>query len=527
MPEPIQVGFIGCGRIADLHALGYKGRKDARIYAVCDTDEATVERRMAEWGAQKGFTDHRALLADPKVQAVEILTPQKLHEPMVLEALAASKHVAVQKPMTVSLPSADRMIAAARGSGRIFKVTENYWFYPPILRARALLDSGAIGEVRGLRIKLIGGPTGGWEVPASAWKWRVEEMAEGRGFATFDHGHHLWSTALLLLGPAERVVAWIDSADGVADCPATVMWKAKGRVSYGVCDLHQAAELNVPSRYYSNDEWMELTGDQGLIFIHRCTGNIHQGPVLSRFDGRAWHHEGPDTLESDWASGFVGATRNFLAAIRGEEAPHLDGPEAREVLRFALAIARSARWRREVYLDELDSPAPILHAAALRWTDIWRRLGAPALGRILEDAMGGVLGGAMGGALEGAMGGVLGGAFGGNTSRFAARAVELTEALVARHDAEAARRSSTVIGLHLTPDGGVEERFGLRVSEGQVELTRGAIPPDALLTVWMPAGLWAAILLRERRIETALLQGRIRFEGKAEEALKLRDVFGL
>lgn len=508
MPDPIQVGFIGCGRIADLHALGYQGRGDARIFAVCDQDPATVERRRAEWGAEVGYTDYRALLSDPRVHAVEILTPQVLHEPMVLEALGAGKHVAVQKPMTVDLQSADRMLAAARRSDRVFKVTENYWFYPPLVRARALLEAGAIGEPRGLRMKLIGGPTGGWDVPASAWQWRVEEMAAGRGFATFDHGHHLWSTAVLLLGPAERVSAWIDSADGVADCPATVMWKVKDRVSYGVCDLHQAAELNVPSRYYSNDEWMELTGDRGLIFVRRCTGNIHDGPVLSRFDGHAWHHEGRESLEDDWSAGFVGATRNFLAAIRGEEAPHLDGAEGREILRFALAIAKSARWRREVALDELDSPAPLLHAATRRYLDLWQRLGAPALGRLLDAPP-------------------LGRLLGGDTSRFAPRAVELTEALVARHDPEAARRAATVIGLHLTPDGGVEERLGLHIAEGRVELTRGALPENSLLTVWMPAGLWAAILLRERRIETALFQGRIRFEGRAEEALKLREIFGI
>ena len=66
-----------------------------------------------------------------------------------------------------------------------------------------------------------------------------------------------------------------------------------------------------------------------------------------------------------------------------------------------------------------------------------------------------------------------------------------------------------------------------RLQDGRVELTRGALPKDALLTVWMPAGLWAAILLGKTRIETALFRGKIKFDGKAEEALKLREVFGM
>ena len=68
---------------------------------------------------------------------------------------------------------------------------------------------------------------------------------------------------------------------------------------------------------------------------------------------------------------------------------------------------------------------------------------------------------------------------------------------------------------------------GLTIRDGRVELTRGELPDDALLTVWMPAGLWASILLKKTRIETALFKGKIKFEGKAEEALKLREVFRL
>ncbi len=56
----INVGFIGCGRIADLHALGYKDNPDARIYAVCDVSPDRAEARKNEWGAEKAYTDHRA-----------------------------------------------------------------------------------------------------------------------------------------------------------------------------------------------------------------------------------------------------------------------------------------------------------------------------------------------------------------------------------------------------------------------------------------------------------------------------------
>ena len=285
--DVVGVGFIGCGRIADLHARGYEGNPEARLHAVCDVDADTAASARQRWGAEVAYTDHRELLADPRVDAVEILTPHHLHEPLILEALARGKHVSVQKPMTISLASADRVLAAAARSDRVFRVADNYMFYPPIVRARELITGGAIGEPSTLRIKFTSG-TGGWTVPASAWEWRVKERLEGRPFQTFDHGHHLWAVASFLLGGIEHVAAWIDTADGMVDSPATVMWKYRDEIAYGTCDYAHAASMNVPSNYYANDESFEITGTDGIILIARCTGHIVDGPVLRVFNGTSW-----------------------------------------------------------------------------------------------------------------------------------------------------------------------------------------------------------------------------------------------
>ncbi|MCX5759216.1 MAG: Gfo/Idh/MocA family oxidoreductase [Candidatus Hydrogenedentes bacterium] len=216
----IRVGLIGCGRIADLHYAGYADLTDVRIEAVCDTDADAVERRRREWGVPRAYADYRDMLADPEIDAVEILTPQPSHEPMAIAAAQAGKHIAMQKPMTTSLEGADRMIAAARDAGVLFKVTDNYLFYPPIRFAKQLIEDGVIGEPQMIRMKFIGGRwNGGWEVPSSTWAWRLQEVMEGRGIQTFDHGHHLWATAWFLLGDIERVVAWVDFTEKIVDCP--------------------------------------------------------------------------------------------------------------------------------------------------------------------------------------------------------------------------------------------------------------------------------------------------------------------
>jgi len=209
--DSVRIGIIGCGRISDLHAAGYRADPRAIIAAVCDADAAKAKSKACEWGAAKWHSDYRALLADPHVDAVDIVTPQRCHEAMALETLAAGKHVCVQKPMTVDMDSADRMVAAAAAAGgKIFKLSENYVFYPPLVLAKRMIDDGKIGEPTSMRIKFISGSSGGWDVPDSAWDWRRDEHRRGYGMQTFDHGHHMWSVAWYLMGEIERVFAWVD-----------------------------------------------------------------------------------------------------------------------------------------------------------------------------------------------------------------------------------------------------------------------------------------------------------------------------
>ena len=92
------------------------------------------------------FTTLDDLLACDEVDLVEVLLPHHLHAPATLAALEAGKAVSVQKPMATSLADARKMVAEADRRGRFFKLFENFVFYPPVQKARQLLDAGAIGE---------------------------------------------------------------------------------------------------------------------------------------------------------------------------------------------------------------------------------------------------------------------------------------------------------------------------------------------------------------------------------------------
>ena len=180
----LNVGFIGAGRISDLHALEYLANERARIVAVCDIDPQLAQSRGAQWGVapDRIFTDYHALLALPDVDLVEILLPHHLRRQATLDAAAAGKHSSLQKAMALTVAEAGEMIAAAKQACVIFKVFENFIFYPPVQRAKALIEAGEIGDPLTIRIKSNSGtsPTM-WDVPHAAWAWRYKPEECGGG----------------------------------------------------------------------------------------------------------------------------------------------------------------------------------------------------------------------------------------------------------------------------------------------------------------------------------------------------------
>lgn len=494
----MKIGFIGCGRIADLHARAYRDQSKACLYAVCDSDSEKLRARQRDWNAEKGYEDYRDLLADPEITAVEILCPYDIHEEVVIAAARAGKHIACQKPMTTSLHSARRMAEAVQKAGVHFQLTEIYVHYPPIAFAKKLIDDGAIGEPVGMRIDFVSSPLGGWFVPPSTYEQQTRIAGKGFGLSTFDHGHHEWATAWYLLGEVERVAAWIDSNDGMLDVPATIMWKCKGNKRYGVCEFLFASSMPVPTKYYSNDELYRIVGTHGVIHINRGTGDMMEGPSVSLFRDGTWTQY--EDIPTDWGLGFVNAGRHFFKVLSGEASPLLSLGQGAEVLRFGLAIMESARRRREVYLDEIERPAALFSNLYRRVRERSQCVVAPRTTRFPWLSR--------------------------DTSRYAAQAEALTEDLVNQFDGTAVAEWNAVIALELLDaSGGIRQQYTFHFEQGALRIEKGILAETAILTVHLDAGLWAAILLKKRRIELAVIQGKIKFEGRGEEALYLKKAF--
>nr|MDO8098182.1 Gfo/Idh/MocA family oxidoreductase [Candidatus Njordarchaeota archaeon] len=358
MPDSraLGVGFVGCGQISDLHALAYKGFNKAKIAATCDTNEAKARDKGKEWGATNYYTDYKKLLKDPKVDVVEILLPHYLHCEVAVATAEAGKHVSVQKPMAMNIKEADAMVSAARKAGVKFKVFENYVFYPPHVKAKELMDKKEIGTPSVVVMRLGNCGIGGWNIPGEVWAWRFNPKLCGGGPVVFDHGYHAYSLATYLLGDVDEVFAWINCTDVAGlklDAPALVQWKYKTKGAYGTWITTWSPGCYVSSRFYGDDERLEITGEKGYIFVTRCTGQLLDQPplILYKADGKAINYH---NIECEWDASFRDSGRHFINCIIEDKQPLLSGEQGKKVLRMGLAALESARMGKPVKVDSIS-----------------------------------------------------------------------------------------------------------------------------------------------------------------------------
>lgn len=343
--RPVRAAFVGLGRIYDLNVRAYIDNPDVDVVALVDPNAERLAQRQADWPAARTYRSVAELAASSTaVDAVEALLPIPLHTDGVCELLAHGWHVNLQKPMCNDIADAIRMVEAAKASGRVLRVMENYLFYEPLRTLKQIVDSGELGPISGYHMKMVASGRGGWEVPADSYAWQFQQMETGRGILVFDDGWHKLATALWLFGPVREVRAWIGTTEVVPgigiDAPTTIVWEHESGVR-GVWDITLAVDMYLRSDYYTNDERWEVTGRRGFARVNRCTGRGIQQPSLEVYaDGemRSFH-----ALDDDWASSFRDSGRHWLSWLRTGEGPlWWSAEEAVDVLRFALAAYASS-----------------------------------------------------------------------------------------------------------------------------------------------------------------------------------------
>ncbi len=142
----MKIGIVGCGMISAHHLRAATSYPGAVVVGLVDPDSARAQAQAQRFSVERTFADVASLLTlQPDV--VHVLTPPALHTAVVLQALAARAHVYVEKPMGLSVVECEQMSAAAQRAGRQLCVGHNWVYSPGMLKAQALIASGATGPV--------------------------------------------------------------------------------------------------------------------------------------------------------------------------------------------------------------------------------------------------------------------------------------------------------------------------------------------------------------------------------------------
>lgn len=292
------LALLGTGRIAESAFVpAVQAIAEAQLVAVLSRDQARGTAFAQKHHIPAAYDNLEALLKNPQVDAVIVATPDASHEPQVIAAAEAGKHVLCEKPMTTTYRGCERMAAAVRRSGITFAMGYNNRFNTGLQQIKALLDAGAIGAVRYARaflISMVQDP-GGWRAHSD----------QARYWALSAVGTHLIDIWRWYFGDPARIGGGMVSPvhRGPHDEVATLVFDYPERL---------LAELSVGVVFRGANR-LELYGDEGAI--------IGEG-LFGSSPGRSFTCK-EQTITFEPVNPFLEEVRDFVEAIEQRRAPRV------------------------------------------------------------------------------------------------------------------------------------------------------------------------------------------------------------
>ncbi len=320
--------IIGFGNIAvQGHVPAWRRRRDVEIVAATDTrpgQRALLETHLpgARW-----YDSADELLADTRLDFVDIATPPSSHGPLIRRALERGLHVLCEKPLVQSLDELDALRAVAEGARRVLHTVHNWHYAPIVRRTAALVREGAIGRVtrvewHTLRTRPAVTSDG------DAANWRLDPRIAGGGVLA-DHGWHVFYVVQRWIGEAPR------SVSARLETRRHTRWSVEDTATVRLAYAHATAEILLTWAADERRNWAALTGTEGTLELQDDTLVLARGgdgtrrwPCPPALSGGGYHPE--------W---FGAVADQFLAEVGGQ-APR--GANLEEAA-LCVALAHSAR----------------------------------------------------------------------------------------------------------------------------------------------------------------------------------------
>ncbi|GAA0427539.1 oxidoreductase [Acrocarpospora corrugata] len=341
------VALIGCGNIGiNQHIPAWLERPNGyHLAAVADPDPRRREaaRRVAGLAPEDALDGLDAVLARPDIGVVDLSVPPGLRLELVRRAAGAGKHILTEKPLATTPAAAEAMVEICRAGGVTFGVVHNYLFFPELVAARALIDSGAIGDVEVAILNYLGcadNPGAAEYIPA----WRKNPEMSGGG-VLMDLLHVVYVAESLLGRPIDAASAYVTArSHGGVEEIASCRFETRDAV----------ALVNVG--WGHGPGGIDVSGSHGRLAIrYRGGGTSPFAPFESL---ELTTPAGTTRIEVPAPTGFLSpVTADFTAALATGTRPAATGEDALRVLEATVAAYASAASGATVALP-LDRADP-------------------------------------------------------------------------------------------------------------------------------------------------------------------------
>lgn len=349
MPD-IGIGLIGSQFIADIHAESFKHIRGAQLVAVASPTKSNAQQLADKHGIPNVYTDYHEMLQRDDIHGVVLCLPNYLHCRATVEAAAAGIHILCEKPMCMNLREADTMIAACEKAKVIFMYAEELCFTPKYVRAKQLVDEGALGRV--YLVKQSEKHFG----PHADWFWNVEQSGGG---VLFDMGCHGIEFARWIFGRPRATSVY-------AHCATYVHGERTRGEDTAVLIIE--FENNVMAlieeswaRQGGMDDRAEIYGSEGVTYA-----DLHHGTALETYSTRGYGYAVEKAVttqgwtftvfEELWNYGFPQEMQHFVDCIRNGSEPSVTIHDGRAVLEIIQAAYASAGTGARVALPFRNDP---------------------------------------------------------------------------------------------------------------------------------------------------------------------------
>ena len=261
----VRAVVIGSGLIAGkkhipaFRRLGHK----TELVAICDLNLSAAKDVAGRFGIPKAYSDVAEMLRTEKPELVDICTPPQTHTRLAIEAMEHGCHVLIEKPMALTVDDCDQIVLAEKEYGVKVCVGHSDLFYEPFMKARQMVENGAVGKVRGMRI-FLSTPTTYMTSRSEHWAHRLPGGVIG------ETGPHIVYMTLAFIPQIRAVSA--DTLKVMNEYP----WSSFEDYRINLIGDDAISSATV---VYSTDEWaakVEVLGDKGFLMMDLESMNVMQ-----------------------------------------------------------------------------------------------------------------------------------------------------------------------------------------------------------------------------------------------------------